>query len=166
MEKIAKFEKVSFLQYQKDAFSCSLNSDVLKIYEGIELPRRATKGSAGYDFKAPFDFTLQKGETITIPSGIRVSMKEGWFLALFPRSGFGFKYRLRLNNTVGIIDSDYYFSDNEGHILIRITNESIENKVLTIHRGEGFVQGILLPFGLADEEEIKKERNGGFGSTD
>ena len=127
MRKIAKFEKVSKEEFLK---SC----DDINVYENIKLPKRATKGSAGYDFYAPFDFTLNPGETIKIPTGIRASMDEDYVLMLFPRSSLGFKYRLQLNNTVGIIDSDYYYSDNEGHIFIKITNDSNEGKVYQLNK--------------------------------
>ncbi len=57
---------------------------------------------------------MKPGETVKVPTGIRVEMEENWVLKCYPRSGLGFKYRLQLNNTVGIIDSDYFYSDNEG----------------------------------------------------
>ena len=90
---------------------------IREIYDGIRLPKRATAGSAGYDFFAPAAFTLKAGEMTKILTGIRARIDDGWVLKLYPRSGLGFKYRLQLNNTVGIIDSDYFYSDNEGHIL-------------------------------------------------
>ena len=66
--------------------------------------------------KGTLDFELKPGETIKIPTGIRVFIEFDWVLNIFPRSGLGFKFRLQMNNTVGIIDSDYFYSDNEGHI--------------------------------------------------
>lgn len=158
MDKIAKFEKVS-----KEVFSTFTQNNC--DYDDILLPKRATKGSAGYDFYAPFDFTLAPGETIKIPTGIRAKISEGWFLAIFPRSGLGFKYRLQLDNTVGIIDSDYYYSDNEGHILVKITNCSLDGKTLTVAKGQGFAQGIFMPFGITIDDDTTETRNGGFGST-
>jgi len=110
-------------------------------------------------------FTLAPGETIKIPTGIRAWMAEGWVLTCYPRSGLGFKFRLQLNNTVGIIDSDYYYSDNEGHIFSKITNDSNEGKTLQIGAGDGFVQGIFLPFGITEDDDATEKRNGGFGST-
>ena len=101
-----------------------------EIYDRIKLPRRATAGSAGYDFFAPVDIILNPGETIKIPTGIRVWMEPEWVLKCYPRSGLGFKFRLQLNNTVGIIDSDYYNSDNEGHIFAKLTNDSNEEKTV------------------------------------
>lgn len=168
MKKIAKFEKVSYEQFKEDfldTFPQYSENDVLHIYENIKLPKRATKGSAGYDFYSPVDFTLEAGKTIKIPTGIRVKINEGWVLALYPRSGLGFKYRLQLNNTVGIIDSDYYNSDNEGHMFVKLTNDSNENKTLSLKTGQGMVQGIFFEFGIVEDDDASEERNGGFGST-
>lgn len=122
-------------------------------------------GSAGYDFFSPIDFTLAPGETIKLATGIRVKIDEGWVLKLYPRSGLGFKFRLQMNNTVGIIDSDYYHSDNEGHIFAKITNDSNEGKTLSIKQGEGFMQGIFVEYGVTYDDEVTAIRNGGFGST-
>ncbi len=159
METVAQFQKVSLAQYQKDAASSIEN------YEKIKLPARATTGSAGYDFFSPQDYTILPGQTVTIPTGIRVKMTAGWVLLLFPRSGLGFKYRLQLNNTVGVIDQDYYQADNEGHIFAKITNDSRENKTLIIKQGEAFMQGIFLPFGITVDDEVQNQRHGGLGST-
>lgn len=157
-KRIAKFEKVSEAEFLK---AC----DSLEVYNDIKLPKRATVGSAGYDFYAPFDITLAPGETIKIPTGIRVKMEVNYVLKLYPRSGLGFKYRLQLNNTVGIIDSDYYYSDNEGHIFAKVTNDSNEGKTVTINKGEGFMQGIFIEYGITIDDETTEIRNGGFGST-
>ena len=164
MKKVAKFEKVSFEQF-KSSFD-NLNEEKIKeMYEKIKLPKRATKGSAGYDFYAPFDIELKPGETIKIPTGVRAWMEEDDVLKLYPRSGLGFKYRLQLNNTVGIIDSDYYYSDNEGHIFAKITNDSNENKTVNIAEGTGFMQGIFIEYGITVDDDATEIRNGGFGST-
>ena len=163
MKRIAKFEKVSKEQFEfawTDTFSSTQN-----IYDEIKLPKRATVGSAGYDFFSPLDFTLAPGETIKIPTGIRAKIDEGWVLKIYPRSGLGFKYRLQLNNTVGIIDSDYYNSDNEGHIFIKITNDSNEGKTLDIKCGEAFAQGLFIEYGITVDDDTDGIRNGGFGST-
>ena len=127
MRKIAKFHRVSWEQFLvswRDTFEESREERIREIYEKIKLPRRATSGSAGYDFFAPETIVLKPGETAKIPTGIRAEMEPEWVLKLYPRSGLGFKYRLQLNNTVGIIDSDYFYSDNEGHIFAKITNKS------------------------------------------
>ncbi len=161
MKRIAKFEKISCTQFLKD---CRDNA-AQQIYDSIKLPRRATKGSAGYDFFAPYDFTLKPGETIKVPTGIRVKMDLDWVLNIYPRSGLGFKYRLQLDNTVGIIDSDYYNSSNEGHIMIKITNNSLEGKTVTVEGGTAFAQGIFLEYGICIDDDADGIRDGGFGST-
>lgn len=168
MKKIAQFFKVSwenFLNSMREEFSQYTEEDILNMYESLKLPERATKGSAGYDFPAPFSFSLSPGTTIKIPTGIRVKMEEGWVLNIYPRSGLGFKYRLQLNNTVGIIDSDYYYSDNEGHIFIKLTNDSNEGKTMEVAQGSGFAQGIFLEYGITVDDAAEGVRNGGFGST-
>ena len=168
MQRITKFHKVSmeqFMEAYKDDFHEYTQTEIEDMYEKISLPKRATTGSAGYDFFAPFSFTLEPGKTIKIPTGIRAEMKEDWVLKLYPRSGLGFKYRLQLNNTVGIIDSDYFYSDNEGHIFAKITNDSNEGKSLTVEAGTGFMQGIFLEYGITTDDDASEVRNGGFGST-
>lgn len=167
MKRIAKFEKVSFEQFEKDFKDCYPESkaDIKEVYEAIQLPKRATKGSAGYDYFAPIDIVLKPGETTKIPTGIRCHMEEGWVLMNYPRSGLGFKFRLQLNNTVGIIDSDYYGAKNEGHIMSRITNDSNEGKTVEIKAGTGFIQGIFMEFGICEDDEADALRDGGFGST-
>lgn len=164
--KTAKFYKVSFEQFKEGMEDFHLtNQQLEETYKELLLPKRATKGSAGYDFYTPIDITLNPGETIKIPTGIRCEMNPSWVLMIFPRSGLGFKYRLQLNNTVGIIDSDYFYSDNEGHIFIKLTNDSNENKILQVKKGQGIVQGIFMNYGLVEDDDTSESRNGGFGST-
>lgn len=168
MERVAKFHKVSREQFEKDwsaAFPEVTAAEMRQIYAALRLPQRATKGSAGYDFFAPAAFTLNPKETLKIPTGIRAEIQEGWVLQLFPRSSLGFTYRLQFNNTVGIIDSDYFESDNEGHIFIKMMNASTEGKIVQLHAGDGFAQGIFLPFGICEDDAVQERRNGGFGST-
>ena len=172
MDRIAEFGKVNpdiFKEIAQEEFGLE-DEEVFQAYENIVIPKRATAGSAGYDFYAPFDITLEPGETAKIPTGIRAKMENGWVLMVFPRSGFGFKYRLMLDNTVGVIDSDYYYSDNEGHIMIKVTNMSgvsKENsgKTLKITAGQGFAQGVFMPFGITLDDDADGVRNGGLGST-
>ena len=168
MNRIAKFEKVSLNQFENDWINTFGNkgTDVItEIYNNIKLPKRATSGSAGYDFYAPVKIVLAPKMTAKIPTGIRVKMEENWVLQCYPRSGLGFKYRLQLNNTVGIIDSDYYYSDNEGHIFAKITNDTNEAKILKIKKGDGFAQGIFVEYGITVDDDADGVRNGGFGST-
>ena len=165
-----KFHKVSFEQFYKDFVDTfgdkeNENFSIKDCYNLIQLPKRATKGSAGYDFYSPVSFCLKAGETIKIPTGIRVELDEDKVLSLYPRSGLGFKYRLQLNNTVGVIDSDYYFSDNEGHIMIKIMNDSREQKTVRITTGDAFAQGVFMQYGITEDDCADAKRSGGFGST-
>lgn len=131
----------------------------------VRLPKRATKGSAGYDIVCPTTITLKPGQEAKIPTFIKIYLNDGEFLAIFPRSGLGFKYYCRLANTVGIVDRDYAFSDNDGHIWVKIRNEG--DKDMTINAGEAMAQGIILPFLMVDGDSYDngEVRNGGFGST-
>ena len=165
MNRVGEFERVSFAQF-RSALPELEEDAARKMYDAIQLPMRATSGSAGYDFKAPVDFTLPPGQTIKIPTGIRVRIEGGWWLGCFPRSGLGFKYRLQLDNTVGVIDSDYYGSSNEGHIFAKITNDSKDRKVLSVKAGDAFAQGIFIPYGITYSDDVKTVRDGGMGSTD
>lgn len=168
MKRIAKFEKVSIEQFREgwtDTFGAAEENRIREIYDGIKLPGRATAGSAGYDFFAPVTLKLAPGETVKVPTGIRVWMEPEWVLKCYPRSGLGFKFRLQLNNTVGIIDSDYYYSDNEGHIFAKITNDTNEGKTVEIKAGDGFMQGIFVEYGITLDDDVTAVRNGGFGST-
>lgn len=168
MKRVAQFEKVSesrFISDFKKTFPTYHEDEIENIYKKMKLPTRATSHSAGYDFFAPVTINLDPGESCKIPTGIRVKMEEGWVLKLYPRSGLGFKYRLQLDNTVGIIDGDYYYSDNEGHIFAKLTNDTNENKSLRIDEGTGFMQGIFVEYGITYDDAVETIRNGGFGST-
>ena len=156
---IAKFTRVSEGQY---AEAMGEREGFLPLSE-IPLPKRATRGSAGYDFVSPLEITVPAGGTALIPTGIRAEMEPGWVLMLFPRSSLGFRHMLRLANTVGVIDSDYAFAKNEGHIMVKLRNPL--DTPVTIGRGERFCQGVFLPYGTAEEEEDFAERSGGMGST-
>ncbi len=170
MKRVAKFEKVSweqFLEDWRDTFGNEQEQARIQgIYDRIRLPRRATAGSAGYDFFLTLPIVLRPGESIKVPTGIRARMDVNWVLQIYPRSGLGFKYRLQMNNTVGIIDSDYFYSDNEGHIFIKILNDSREEKTLELAEGMAFAQGIFMEYGITEDDDVTESRNGGFGSTD
>ena len=170
-EEVNQFSKVGVEQYIKDFLklfpseSIGETAMIEEIYEMIKLPKRSTSGSAGYDFFAPVEITLEPEEYITIPTGIKCQIEDQWFLSLFPRSGLGFKYNMTLFNTCGIVDADYFNNkDNEGHIMIKIRNGNI--KPLKIEQGSAFAQGIFLPYGLTVDDAADGERTGGFGSTD
>ena len=157
---IARFTHVSEGQY---AEAMAEREGYLPLKE-IPLPRRATAGSAGYDFVSPLEVTVPAGGSALIPTGVRAEMEPGWVLMLFPRSSLGFRHALRLSNTVGVIDSDYAFAKNEGHIMVKLRNPL--SAPVAIARGDRFCQGVFLPFGTAEEDGDFAVRTGGFGSTD
>lgn len=165
------FEKVSFEEFEKQMRKISLyeyatKHEIYEIYDKVSLPRRATKGSAGYDFFAPFDIRLEKGTSIQFPTGIRVHMPKDVALLIYPRSGLGFKHRIQLDNTVGVIDSDYINADNEGHIQAKLTCDSKTSDFVKIEAGKGFAQGIFTPVLFTKDDNATERRTGGLGSTD
>ena len=93
-------------------------------------------------------------------TGIRVMIEGRLVLSLYPRSGLGFRHRLQLDNTVGIIDSDYFEAKNEGHILIKMTSDDHKGKTLSVAAGDGFTMWVFsLPFGITVDDEADGERN-------
>ncbi|MBO0428660.1 dUTP diphosphatase [Vagococcus fluvialis] len=161
-------------------------------FEDINLPERATKHAAGYDFEAANDVVipsifksgiatalkvaLNKEEALLneellkqvkptlVGTGVKAYMGEDEFLQLCNRSSNPLKNFLLLGNGVGIIDSDYYNNENnEGHIMFQFINFGLKD--LTIKKGERIGQGIFLPFLKADGDESEKTRTGGFGSS-
>ena len=161
MIKMAEFQKVSFAQFSADLpQGCRAAS-----YENVKIPKRATAGSAGYDIISPVDFCLEPGQSIRIPTGLRCRMEPGWMLLIMPKSGLGTRFRLQLDNTVGLVDSDYYNANNEGHIMVSLTNDSKTGKALSLSAGKAFVQAVFVPYGITLDDEAEGEREGGFGST-
>lgn len=160
------FEKISQNQYYRDFEEIVKKyfSGEYTTYEEIQLPRRATALSAGYDIFSTIDFQLLPNEDIKIPTGIKVYMQNDEVLKIYPRSGLGFRYYSRLANSVGIIDADYIQAKNEGHIWVKLRNEG--TKPMLIKKGEAICQAIFEKYLLADWDSFEGEmRIGGFGST-
>lgn len=186
MNTVAKFEKVSFEQFKKDWLDTfydindssigvdKIENKIRNIYDNIKLPKRSTSGSAGYDVFSPIDFEMYHNESIKIPTGIRCVIQSDWFLALFPRSGQGFKYGVHLANSTAIIDADYSGAKNEGHIFVKLVNDSVltEDDLIdsknhfSVKAGQAFCQGIFLPYGVTVDDNTDGVRVGGLGSTD
>lgn len=155
-----RFEKISGSQFLTDFLDYDVN------YNDIILPKRATRGSAGYDIYSPINFELKPMQTIKIPTGIKVKLDTDKCLMVFPRSGQGFKYKVQLYNTVGIIDSDYYNNiKNDGHIWVKLYNDSPEGETLVVKAGDAVCQGVILPYFCVEDDATDAERTGGFGST-
>ena len=157
----------------------------MKAEEGCELPRRSTLYSAAYDFFAPEDIHLIPGQWTDVDTGVSFDGEEKlsmymtsvlsvvgmpdatleedkqidrWFLMCLPRSGQGFRHKVRMANTAGIVDQDYRQT-----IKARLTADD----EITIPKGTAFMQGIFLPYlTLEDEVQPIEGRRGGFGSTD
>lgn len=166
---MSHFEKVTFEQWKADCGVKGLPDKELKEwYEGIRLPVQATASSAGCDFYMPFNLNFESGSTFRVATGIRwVTDGEndrGKVLLILPRSGLGFRYGIRLTNTVGVIDADYCDSDNEGHIIISLQNPSGTDVLLD--EGKAFCQGIVVSYDIPEGAESVSARSGGFGSTD
>lgn len=158
---IGKFEKVTVQQFKQDCTQIlGIDTDN---YEYVSIPKRATSGSAGYDFVCPFDIEIKPKELVKIPTGIRCYIEQGYVLSIYPRSSLGFKYQMMLANTVGIIDADYYNALNQGHIIIALVN--MGDKTLNLKKGDRFVQGIFTKFYTVKEQEVTEIRTGGLGSS-
>lgn len=169
---VGKFSKVSYSEFAKAMTGLEgyTPPDLSDCYDNIILPRRQTSGSAGYDFYAPFPFKLYPGDTLRIPTGIKCEITPGWWLSMVPRSSLGFRYNLQFDNTISVIDSDYYgCEENEGHIYCQITNRSRHNSeenVLNINAGDRFCQAIFLAYGVCfDDDPVNETRVGKTGST-
>ncbi len=131
---------------------------------GFDLPTRATAKSAGYDFHSPVAFDLKPGEIKEIKLEVKVQLNEREVLWLVPRSSLGWKYNVKLVNTVGIIDGDYYNNpENEGEIVLKLHNQG--DKTLHVAVNDRLIQGIFLNFNITDDDAAQGERLGGFGST-
>lgn len=162
--RVGKFEKVCAYEFFSNINFTSDGDELNKLYENIKLPVRATAGSAGYDICTPFDIDLEPNEEINVPTGLKCKIDNGWGLFALPKSGLGFKYYVRLANTIGLIDEDYYNNtNNEGHMFVKIRNEG--SKSLHIDAGKGICQVVFLPYGITYDDEADGIRNGGFGST-
>ena len=130
-------------------------------WERIQLPQRSTAGAAGYDFYLPVPICVDENPMV-IQTGIRCEMDPGWVLLLFPRSGLGYKCGFSLSNTVGVIDEDYQYAANEGHISAKVY---AADQPISLRAGDRFMQGVFLPYGTALNGNNGGQRKGGTGST-
>lgn len=172
-----KFEKVSketfrlalvdsFMKQGKteEEAQCFASSIATENLDDIDIPKRSTVSSAGYDFQTPFSFVIKPGETIIVPTGIKVKLDTDKVLMIAPRSSIGIKKHLKLSNTQAYIDADYYNNtSNEGHILLAITSENKEN--VSISYKDKIAQGIIIHYFTTEDDDCTDTRNGGIGST-
>lgn len=166
MNRIAKFEKVSLNQFIKDWIDTYGNKpdDVItEIYNSIQLPKRKTRYSAGHDISVPMNITLSPNDTIMIPTGLRCIMNSEYVMLIFPRSSLGIKKNMSITNTIPVIDADYFYADNSGHIFICIKN--CGQDVIELKAGDAFCQALFFKYGVADDDVVTNVRTGGIGST-
>lgn len=128
---------------------------------GALEPRRATRGSAGYDFIAPFDILIRPHSSVTFDTGVRVSLDDDKVMLLFVRSSLGINKGITLANGTGVIDSDY-----RDTIKCKLVNNSVD--VVSISKGDRYMQGVIVKYfllhGGLDDTDLEK-RAGGIGST-
>ncbi len=137
--------------------------EVVSTYKDILLPKRGSKSSAGYDFYLLDDIIIKAKGEMKVKTGIKAYMLEDEVLEVYIRSSLGIK-GIRIKNTVGIIDSDYYNNPkNEGEIIAFLENSS--NEDLILKKGDRFIQGIFKKYLTIDNEDELEDRVGGFGST-
>lgn len=150
------FEKISFEQFCKDV------KNDRELYDSYKLPSRSSSRTAGYDFYLLEDVTLNPGEIVKIPTGVKSFFGDDEVLFLIVRSSTGFKYNIRLVNQVGVVDADYYNnSSNEGHMFIKLQNES--DNVYTFKAGDRLVQGIFMKYLSTDSDnELGLERDSDY----
>lgn len=163
------FEKVSFEEWSKDIPLKNVNSNtLLKWWNNIKLPNQGTTHSMGVDFYVPYEIKVLAHNKVKIPTGIRwvcdSEFDHIYGMLIVPRSSVGIKLGLRLLNTVGVIDADYYLADNEGHIMLFMENTTDEDVVLK--NGQGLAQGLIVPYVIPETSASESLRHGGFGSTD
>ena len=177
------FEKISYEQWEKDwrTFVCADGDleDCKRAYENIIIPTRATIGSAGYDFVIPYEYTMHGNIAVPnafnttdfILTGIRWVCDIPEFfnseipvLKMYVRSSLGRKALMTLVNGTGIIDADYYKSENEGHIMLMLENNPYKRSY-NVEAGTRIAQGIIEKVYKVDDDKCIDTRNGGIGST-
>ena len=156
------FEQISQKQWDNDFHNILETHQV--DYPKHQLPKRGSKNSAGYDFFSPINEIIPAHGTAKIPTGVKAYMQPDEVLMIYPRSSIGFKTNIRLSNTTGVIDSDYYNNpDNEGHMWIKFYNPTDEDYHIFI--GDKIAQGIFTKFLVTDDDNADQDRTGGLGST-
>ena len=163
------FEKVSYEQWAKDVPLKNVPWTMLKQwYNDIKLPQQGTICSMGVDFYLPYNVNISPHNLIKIPTGIRWvcdTPDDGHYgMLVVPRSSIGIKHGLMLCNTIGVIDSDYCVSENEGHIQLFFRN--VTDEAVSLPQHKGIAQGLIIPYVIPKNASSEDIRIGGFGSTD
>lgn len=137
--------------------------------KGIQLPTRATEGSAGYDLRV---YIPNDGEAVILPqssavfhTGIKVAMEKDEMFNIYVRSSVGIKKHLMLSNSVAVVDADFYGNpDNDGEIKLALTNYGDIPQI--IKNGDRVAQGVFVKYSIVDNDNVIEQRVGGIGSTD
>ncbi len=140
--------------------------EIKKLKENAQIPTRGSEKAAGYDLYACIDeesVTIPAHSTVKIGTGLAVAVPDGYFGAIFARSGLAAKQGLRPANCVGVADSDY-----RGEYIVALHNDTDEDKVIA--KNERIAQLVIMPYLSVEFEEVdaldETERGaGGFGST-
>lgn len=147
------FEKISYEQFAKDI------ADDRELYDSIIIPQRDSNSTAGYDLHLLSDITLQPGEIVKLPTGLKAHFQKDEVLFLIVRSSTGFKYNIRLCNQVGVIDADYYNNpDNNGHMWLKLQNE--DTVAHSFKKGDSLVQGIFMKYLTTDSDQDRNAQRG------
>ena len=165
------FEKVKFEAFRNDMAMYRpinfMNGDVEKAYEGIKIPVRKTKYSAGYDVCTPVDVVLPSGQRRVIPTGIKAVFSEdemeSWHLQMYVRSSVGIKDGVVLTNGTGVIDPDYFMGENDGDMMLALINTS--EKLVKYKAGDRICQAVFMLHGITSDDAATGDRTGGIGST-
>ena len=159
-----KFEKISYQQFSNDWCGVNDGGLITAAYDSIKIPKRSTAYSAGYDISTPVPFKIAPGETIKIPTGLRVTgMPKDVVLLGFVRSSIGIKRNIVLCNGTMILDADYADAKNEGHMWIALSNEG--NGWEEFNTGDKICQGVFVHYLVTEDDSADGVRVGGIGST-
>lgn len=139
---------------------------IKKVNPNAKIPTRGSDQAAGYDLYACLDaeiVTIPAHQTLKVPTGISMAIPEGYFGAIFARSGLAAKQGLRPANCVGVIDSDY-----RGEFMVMLHNDTDEPK--TVENHDRVAQLVVMPympveFQETDSLDETQRGTGGFGST-
>ncbi len=165
------FEKVMYDAFERDMMQYRpinfLGGEVKEAYDKIQLPERKTRYSCGYDVRTPVKVVLTPHSSIVIPTGVKAVFRpdemETWCLKLYARSSVGIKDKVVVTNGTGLIDSDFQFADNDGDMLIALTNMSDE--IRKYDAGDRVCQAVFELFGITNDDEADGTRTSGVGST-
>lgn len=142
-----------------------MKAKFVKLRENAHVPTQGSEKAAGFDLYAAIDeeVEIREGSWMPIPTGLAITPPEGYFGAIFARSGLSIKKGLRPANCVGVCDEDY-----TGEYIVALRNDSA--CVETVQPGDRVAQLVFLPYIDVEFEEVssldKTERGaGGFGST-